>query len=159
LVYQVTEATINPHALLLAGIEGGWLRVELAASGELEAELALAADPDEQEDRLTIYLATSPAECKRMKTADTTNDPELYGLCSGFPATAIAAYVARQSLAPPNFPELYTPEVAAFGHYMLSKAHAATELATAQRWARAVQRADRPFYDTLLALAVRDSKH
>ena len=90
------------------------------------------------EDRLNLYLATSPAWLDELIKADRSADDRLLGICFGFPPSAIEAYIADTCL-PPS--QIQAPaEVQAFAAYMLSPDQPLEDLKIAARWANTVRR-------------------
>jgi len=151
LPHFVEARTVNPAQELFKGTFGEHLLRQLKDEGK-NIDLAAEIAENNQEDRITLYLAMNQAWLEAMRRADREGDEHLMGQCFGFPPNAIEAYVADKLMPGDEQKALSgSPEVRAFAMYRVSQASPEADLETARRWAAAVKAASPAIYHQLVS--------
>ncbi|HLC71233.1 MAG TPA: hypothetical protein VJI32_04445 [Candidatus Nanoarchaeia archaeon] len=108
------------------------------------------------QDIARFYIARERSTAEKLKKAGQENDDRTYGELSGFPATAIEAYVVNERL-PEGAPslimsreelpdEIRKQDFMAFAEFMFSREHWKDEIEIARRWSEEIKRVDPDLY-------------
>ena len=113
-------------------------------------------------DIARFYIAKDILIAERLKEAGKTNDDRTYGELSGFPITAIEAYIGNERLpngVPPliisreELPdEVRRRDFMAFAEYMFSREHWKDEIETARHWSEEIKQVDPDLYVRMVSL-------
>ena len=114
-------------------------------------------------DVALFCVAKDKMSAEQLKQAVQTDDDRVYGTLSGFPATAIDAYIANENksgsendepliISREELPkEVREQDFMAFAEFMFSKDYWREELETVKRWATQIQQADPMLYARIVA--------
>lgn len=108
-------------------------------------------------DQIRIFVASDQKTAERLQIAHGSGDARTYGKLSGYPQTAIEAFVEAAKRGEEGWRELlvYRDELPdevknqdflAFAEFKLSKAHWQDELKTVKKWAEEIQRINPALY-------------
>ena len=126
------------------------IREQKAARDVVEGEEAPYIEYGQ--DIARFYVAKEKLVAERLKEAGKTEDDRIYGELSGFPVTAIEAYIANEKSSEDALPvvmsreelpdEIRKQDFMAFAEFMFSREHWRDEIETARRWSEEIRRVD-----------------
>lgn len=156
----LTEADVE-NAKRILGSAGLSVVEGAGESGEIEGEddegRPVALRPLYRYDQKVLFISRAREIAEKLKQAHEQDDSRTFGELSGFPATAIEAYVRAEQGAADELMDteelpkkIKDKDVAAFTEFRLSKKHWREEIKTAQRWAEEIQRISPRVYEKIV---------
>jgi hypothetical protein len=121
---------------------------------------------DKDNETAIFLLAKNAGDISEIKRVWADGKPPVsaelkrrHGELSGFPITAIDAFLAGRSLEAHEIPyDMRLSPDYAFGRFRYSKSGLRRELTTGKRWAKVILEADRALYDDFLGMSRRNVK-